>query len=83
MVEKIERIIRAKSVDHDVGRRFNSGGNRDGSDASFAAELRKLLTRKPERKPSEIPEAYKLDITSLGGESLFYFGATDLRALLS
>ena len=82
MVERIEKIARVKGVDYDVGRRFNSGGNH-GGESDFAAELKKVLTKKTERKQSQISEAYALDITSLGGQGLFYFGATDMRALLN
>lgn len=80
MLDKIEKIARIKVVENDVGRRFDSGRQRDG-DSGFAATLRRAINKKD--KPSEISEAYSLELNSLGGEGLFYFGATDLRALLS
>ena len=81
MIEKIEKIARVKGVDHDVGNRLNSG--RDHEDNGFATTLRRAINKKVEKDSSKISEAYALDINSLGGQSLFYFGATDLRALLN
>lgn len=83
MVERIEKIARVKSVDHDVGRNFKSKRDRDDGGGSFASELKRVLNKKTERKPSEIPEAYKLEITSAGTHSLFYFGGLNVRQLLS
>lgn len=84
MLEKIEKISRVKSVDFDVGRRFDSRRHQGDDDSgSFASELKRVLNKKTEKKPSEIPEAYKLDITSSGTHSLFYFGGLDLNSLLN
>ena len=85
MLEKVAKIARVKGVDYDVGRRFDSRRHSDDEEAgSFASELRKVLNKKVEpKKTSEIPEAYKLDITSSGTHSLFYFGGLDLNSLLT
>ncbi len=78
MVEKIEKIARVKAVDYDVGRRDNNNP-RQNKDSSFLSELRRVINKK--NKPSEIPEAYNLE---LSGETtgLFYYGNLDLNALL-
>ena len=69
MVERIEKIARIKGVDYDVGKRFDSSRQR-GDDGNPP-------------KTSTIPEAYKLELSSIGSEALFYFGATDMRTLLN
>ena len=78
MVEKIEKIARVKAIDYDVGRRDNRN-RREDKGGSFLSELRRVLNKK--NKPSEIPEAYNLE---LSGDSvgLFYYGNLDLNALL-
>lgn len=78
MVERIERIARVKPIDYDVGRRDNHQ-QREDKNSSFLSELRRVINKK--NKPSEIPEAYNLD---LSGETtgLFYYGHLDLNALL-
>lgn len=78
MVERIERIARVKPIDYDVGRRDNHQ-QREDKNGSFLSELRRVINKK--NKPSEIPEAYNLD---LSGETtgLFYYGHLDLNALL-
>ena len=77
MIEKIEKIARIKGIDFDVGKKFDS----EHSDSGFAAALRRAVGKK--NKSAEMSEAYSLELNSFGGEGLFYFGATDLRALLS
>ena len=78
MVEKIEKIARVKPIDYDVGRR-ESHQQREDKGGSFLSELRRVINRR--NKPSEIPEAYNLE---LSGETtgLFYYGNLDLNALL-
>ena len=78
MVEKIEKIARVKPIDYDVGRRDNQNQREDKS-GSFFSELRRVLNKK--NKSAEIPAAYNLE---LSGETigLFYFGNSDLNALL-
>jgi len=78
MVEKIEKIARVKAIDYDVGRRENHQQRKD-KNGSFLSELRRVIHKK--NKPSEIPEAYNLE---LSGETtgLFYYGNLDLNALL-
>lgn len=78
MVEKIERIARIKAIDYDVGRRDNHN-QRNDKNGSFLSELRRVINKK--NKPSEIPEAYNLE---LSGETtgLFYYGHLDLNTLL-
>lgn len=78
MIEKIEKISRVKSIDFDVGKKFDSGRNNE--DAGFAATLRRAVDKK--NKSAEMSEAYSLELNSLG-DSLFYFGATDFRTLLN
>ena len=76
MVERIEKIARIKGVDYDVGKRFDSSRQRgDDGNPNFAAGT--------PPKTSTIPEAYKLELSSIGSEALFYFGATDMRTLLN
>ena len=79
MVERIEKIAPVKPVDYDVGRRFDNQNNRDEKNGSFLNELRRVINKK--NKPSEIPEAYNLE---LSGENtrLFHYGSLDLDALL-
>lgn len=84
MVERIEKIARIKGVDYDVGKRFDSSRQRgDDGKSSFAAELSRVMNKKVEKATSTISEAYKLELSSLGSDALFYFGATDLRTLLN
>ena len=83
MVERIERIAPIKGVDYDVGKKFDSnGGNGDGK-SDFATELSRVMSKKSPPKTSQVSDAYRLELSSLGGSSLFYFGATDLNTLLS
>ena len=79
MVERIEKIAPVKLVDYDVGRRFNNKNHREEKNGTFLNELRRVINKK--NKPSEIPEAYNLE---LSGENtgLFYYGSLDLEALL-
>ena len=84
MVERIEKIARIKGVDYDVGKRFDSSRQRgDDGNPNFAAELSRVMNKKSPPKTSTIPEAYKLELSSIGSEALFYFGATDMRTLLN
>lgn len=83
MVERIEKIARIKSVDYDVGKRFDSSHGRGEDGKSFAAELSRVMNKKAEKKVASIPEAYKLELSNYDYEALFYFGATDLRTLLN
>jgi len=78
MIEKIEKISRIKAIDFDVGKKFDSGTN---GDSGFAATLKRAIDKR--NKPAGVSDAYSLDLSSFGGEALYYFGATDLRALLS
>ncbi len=82
MVERIEKVARVKGVDYDVGRRFDSRRNGDDG-SSFASELNRLMNKKKEVKSSEIPEAYKLELSSIGTQSLFYYGGLNLHDLLN
>ena len=83
MVARIEKIARIKGVDYDVGKRFDSGRQKGEDGKSFAAELNRVLSKKSEKKSAEIPEAYRLELSNIGTQSLFYFGSTDLRTLLN
>ena len=84
MVEKIARIAPVKGVDYDVGKRFDSSRQQgDDGKSDFATELSRVMNKKTTQKVSEVPEAYKLELNSLGGSSLFYFGATDFKDLLN
>ena len=84
MVARIEKIARIKGVDYDVGKRFDSGRQKgDDGKSAFAAELNRVLHKKSEKNSNEIPEAYKLELSNVGTQSLFYFGFTDLRTLLN
>lgn len=80
MVEKIEKIAVVKGVDYDVGRRFDSRGNGNGS---FANELNRVMNKKKEVKPSEFSEPYTLELSSIGTQSLFYYGGLNLHDLLN
>lgn len=84
MVERIEKIARIKGVDYDVGKKFDSS-RQHGEDGkpNFAAELSRVMNKKAPPKTSTISEAYRLELSSLGSQSLFYFGATDLGTLLN
>ncbi len=83
MVEKIEKITRTKAVDNDVGKRFDSRGNNSDEEYSgFAMALRREI-KKSERKPSQIPDAYRLELNNLGGNWLYNYGATDFKVLLN
>lgn len=84
MIEKIEKVLRVKSVDNDVGRRFDSRRKKDDDgDSSFANALRRVMNKKEEEKSVEVPDAYKLELSSLNSQSLFYFGGLNFRELLS
>ena len=78
MIEKIEKIARIKGIDFDVGKKFDSA--KKDNDSGFTATLRRAIDRK--NKSAEMSEAYSLELNSLG-DSLFYFGGTDFRTLLS
>ncbi len=84
MVERIEKIARVKGVDYDVGKRFDSSRQQsDDGKSKFAAELSRVMNKKNSPKTSTISEAYTLELSGLGSQSLFYFGATDLGTLLN
>ena len=84
MVERIERIAPIKGVDYDVGKKFDSNSrNGDDGKSDFATELSRVMSKKSPPKTSQVSDAYRLELSSLGGSSLFYFGATDLNNLLS
>ncbi len=83
MIERIEPITRVKPVDNDVGRRFDSRNNHGDKESSFLEELRRAMSKKSTpNKASPIPEAYNLDLTSIGTQSLFYTSGLSLEALL-
>ena len=84
MVEKIERIARVKIIDNDVGKRFDSGRQqKDDGKSNFAAELDRVMSKKsPPKATTSIPEAYKLELSNTS-QSLFFFGATNMGALLN
>ena len=80
MIKKIEKITRIKGIDFDVGNKYNE--QHDGKDSAFETTLKRVINKKSAQETSKIPEAYSLDIASMGGQSLFYMGGTDFRALL-
>ena len=82
MVEKILKIARIKGVDNDVGRRFDSRRKDGDEENAFANELSRVMKKKKETEPSEISEAYKLELTNIGTQSLFYYGGLNLNELL-
>ncbi|MBR6012703.1 MAG: hypothetical protein IK062_02845 [Selenomonadaceae bacterium] len=82
MVERIEKVARVKGVDYDVGRRFDSRRN-DGGGGDFASELNKVMNKKKSEPSSEIPDAYRLELNSIGSQSLFYYGGLNLHDLLN
>lgn len=82
MVEKILRIARVKGIDNDVGRRFDSRLKDGDGDNAFANELNRVMKKKEKTDSSEIPEAYKLELTNIGTQSLFYYGGLNLNELL-
>ena len=82
MIEKIEKINRVKGIDFDVGKKYDSRGGRDDN-GSFANTLKRVLNKKADPARSEIPEAYRLELSSNGTQSLFYFGGLNLQQLLT
>lgn len=80
MIEKVQKIARIKKIDNDVGRRFDE--RRQNNNKSFFEELNRAMDKKTAVKPSKIPDAYSLELTSPGTQSLFYYGGLDLEALL-
>ena len=82
MVEKILKVARIKGVDYDVGRRFDSRRKDGDENNSFANELKRVMNKKKDNESSEIPEAYKLELTNIGTQSLFYYGGLNLSELL-
>ena len=82
MVEKILRIARIKGVDNDVGHRFDSRRKDSDEDNTFANELSRVMKKKEKTESSEIPEAYKLELSNIGTQSLFYYGGLNLNELL-
>ena len=82
MVEKILKIARIKGVDNDVGRRFDSRRKDGDGDNAFANELSRVMNKKKKTESSEIPEAYKLELSNIGTQSLFYYGGLNLQDLL-
>lgn len=84
MVTKIARIAKIKGVDYDVGRRYDSKQKDDEETSSFASTLRRVMNKHEEEKPqNKIPDAYKLELSSLGAQSLFYFGGSNFNELLN
>lgn len=82
MVEKILKIARIKGVDNDVGRRFDSRRKDGDENNTFANELKRVMNKKKEDESSKVPEAYSLELSNIGTQSLFYYGGLDLQALL-
>ncbi|MBR4904843.1 MAG: hypothetical protein IKZ53_09245 [Selenomonadaceae bacterium] len=83
-VEKIARVARINGVAHDSKHRFNSGRNRRDEGGSFAEELRRVMNKKTEPvKKTEIPDAYNLELSSCGTQSLFYASGLSLDRLLT
>ena len=80
MIEKIEKIARVQRVDNDVGKRFDE--RRQSGNKSFLEELHQAMDKKNPRKPAKISDAYSLELTSTGTQSLFYYAGLDLEALL-
>lgn len=84
MVEKIARIARVKGVDYDVGRRYDSQREKDEASSAFENALNRVLHKeKKDTEESKIPDAYKLELSSIGTQSLFYFGGLNLNKLLT
>ena len=82
MVEKIARIAKVKGVDYDVGRRFDSQQKDDEETSGFASTLRRVMNKHEDETANKIPDAYKLELSSIGTQSLFYFGGLNLNELL-
>lgn len=82
MVEKIARIAKIKGVDYDVGRGSDSK-QKDEEDSGFANTLRRVMSKHENETPSKIPDAYRLELSSIGAQSLFYFGRSNLNELLN
>ena len=81
MVERIQKIARVKKVENDVGRRFDE--RRQNGGKSFLEELNTAMGKKTVAKETKIPDAYALELTSTGTQSLFYYAGMDLEALLA
>jgi len=82
MIERIQRVARVKKVENDVGRRFDEQ-KRNGGNKSFLEELNAAMGKKNSPKTAKIPDAYALDLTSTGTQSLFYYSGMDLESLLA
>ena len=80
MIERIQRIARVKRIDNDVGRSYDE--QKKGGGRSFLDELNAAMGKKNTPKPVKISDPYKLELTSVGTQSLFYYGSMDLEALL-
>lgn len=78
MIEKIEKVLRVKRIDNDVGRPFEDPRQNGGR--SFLDELNRAFGKKNDNKPAKISEPYALELT--GTQSLFYYCGLDLEALL-
>ncbi len=81
MIERIQKVARVKKVENDVGRRFDE--RRQNGGKSFLEELNAAMGKKNAPKATKIPDAYALDLTSTGTQSLFYYAGMDLEALLA
>ena len=83
MVERIEKIARVKGIESETGRRFDKKNNyRDGEgDGSFAGTLKRVM-KKHEEDNGVFPEAYKLELTSTGANTLFHFHGWNMGQLL-
>ena len=81
MIERVERINRVKRVDNDVGRQYDDSRRNGGR--SFLDELNSAMGKKNIPKPVKISDHYKLELTSTGTQSLFYYSGLDLEALLT
>lgn len=85
MIERIEKIARAKAIDHEVHRPFKQGEER-GHGRSFQDFLRaaqgSVAPKKQGKEALSVPgDAYRLDI-GRATQSLFYQDGTRLPSLL-
>lgn len=83
MVTKIARIAKIKGVDYDVGRRYDNKQKDDEETSGFASTLRRVMNKQEEKTQNKIPDAYSLELSSLGAQSLFYFGGSNFNELLN
>ncbi len=81
MIERIQRIARVKRIDNDVGKNYGDPKNSGGK--SFLDELNTAMGKKNIPNPVKISDPYALELTSIGTQSLFYYGSMDLEALLA